>query len=39
MVRFAVREDWTYVLTEVDWKGPEWTSRMDFKPPRPPDKP
>jgi hypothetical protein len=28
---FMVHEGWTYVLQEVDWSGPEWTSRKEYK--------
>jgi hypothetical protein len=33
---FAVHEGWTYELIEVDWQGPEWASKLEYKPqPRP----
>jgi hypothetical protein len=32
LVKFAVREGWTYLLTEVDWQGPDWANKMEYKP-------
>jgi hypothetical protein len=35
-VTFAVHEGWTYELIEKEWRGPEWASKLEYKPqPRP----